>query len=97
MRPCRGRQRSPVGVRARRGTPKRTVAALFGAGIELGGAISGEHGVGTEKKQYFFEFEDPVKISLMRRIKHAFDPNGILGPGVIFDEIDDLRPKQVTG
>ena len=71
--------------------------ALFGAGIELGGAISGEHGVGTEKKQYFFEFEDPVKISLMRRIKHAFDPNGILGPGVIFDEIDDLRPKQVTG
>ena len=70
--------------------------ALFAAGIELGGAISGEHGIGTEKKQYFFEFEDPVKISLMRRIKHAFDPNGILGPGVIFDEIDDRPPGRVT-
>ena len=60
--------------------------ALFSAGIELGGAISAEHGIGTEKKQYFSELEDPVKLSLMRRIKQAFDPNGILGPGVIFDE-----------
>ncbi|MGA2036967.1 MAG: FAD-linked oxidase C-terminal domain-containing protein, partial [Acidimicrobiales bacterium] len=59
---------------------------LLRAGVELGGAISAEHGIGTEKKEYFCEFEDPVKVSLMRRIKHAFDPNGILGPGVIFDE-----------
>jgi glycolate oxidase len=60
--------------------------ALFSAGIELGGAISAEHGIGTEKKRYFSELEDPVKLSLMRRIKQAFDPNGILGPGVIFDK-----------
>ncbi|WP_334144498.1 FAD-binding oxidoreductase [Rhabdothermincola sp.] len=59
--------------------------ALFAVGIELGGTISGEHGIGTEKKRYFLELEDPVKIDLMRRIKTAFDPNGILNPGKLFD------------
>jgi glycolate oxidase len=59
--------------------------ALFEAGIALGGAISGEHGVGREKKHHFLELEDPVKVALMSRIKQAFDPNGILNPGVLFD------------
>jgi glycolate oxidase len=59
--------------------------ALIQAGVELGGAISGEHGIGLAKKKYFMEFEDPVKLELQRRIKAAFDPNGILNPGTIFD------------
>ena len=58
---------------------------LLCAGMDLGGVISGEHGIGTEKKRYFIELEDPVKLALMRRIKAAFDPNSILGPGTIFD------------
>jgi len=59
--------------------------AVFRAGIDLGGAISGEHGIGKEKKQYFQEFEDPVKLELMRGIKRVFDPHGILGPGNLLD------------
>jgi glycolate oxidase len=59
--------------------------AIFRAGMDLGGAISGEHGIGTAKKRYFLELEDPTKVALMRRIKEAFDPHGILGPDVLFD------------
>lgn len=57
--------------------------SLFRAAMDLGGAISGEHGLGTEKRKYFLELEDPVKIDLMRRIKHAFDPNDTLNPGTV--------------
>jgi glycolate oxidase len=65
----------------------RIMHALFAAGMDLGGAISGEHGLGTEKSGYFLELEDPAKIALMRRVKSAFDPHGILNPGTILDPI----------
>jgi len=58
--------------------------AIVAAGVSLGGAVSGEHGIGTEKRAYLTELEDPGKLALMSRIKAAFDPNGILNPGTIF-------------
>src|SRR5260370_979142 len=55
---------------------------IFAAAVSRGGAVSGEHGIGSAKKSYFLEFADPVPVDLMRRVKQAFDPRGILGPGV---------------
>lgn len=60
--------------------------AVFQAAVDLGGAISGEHGIGAEKRAYFLELEDPTKLALMRRIKAAFDPDGILNPGTVLGE-----------
>jgi glycolate oxidase len=58
---------------------------LFEASMKLGGLISGEHGVGRSKKRYFLELTDPATVALLRRIKSAFDPAGILNPGVLLE------------
>ncbi len=63
---------------------KRLMTDIFALAMELGGAISGEHGLGRAKTPYFLKLEDPVKVDLMRRIKESFDPAGILNPDVLF-------------
>lgn len=63
---------------------KKLMTDILALAMELGGAISGEHGLGRAKTPYFVELEDPVKVDLMRRIKASFDPAGILNPDVVF-------------
>lgn len=51
---------------------------------ELGGALSGEHGIGLKRCSFFERICDPAELALMRRIKRVFDPAGIMNPGKIF-------------
>jgi glycolate oxidase len=58
---------------------------LFELVKELGGTISGEHGIGLIQKSYMPVLFDEVSLELMRGIKNTFDPNHILNSGKIFD------------
>ncbi|MFH1089952.1 MAG: FAD-linked oxidase C-terminal domain-containing protein [Pseudomonadota bacterium] len=63
---------------------KEALRDVFAAALELGGTLSGEHGVGVTKKDYIGMELSPPVLDLMRRIKTAFDPDGIMNPGKIF-------------
>lgn len=58
---------------------------IFDKTIELGGTITGEHGVGLAKKPYLPRQFDEASYRLMRQVKRALDPQGLLNPGKIFD------------
>jgi FAD/FMN-containing dehydrogenase len=60
------------------------IAALVTADLgNLGGSFSAEHGIGLEKKATLNRLAGPVKLDLMRRIKRALDPRGIMNPGKV--------------
>lgn len=59
---------------------------IFDAAIRLGGTITGEHGVGHVKAPYLEWKVGASGISLMKRLKYAFDPDGLLNPGKLFAE-----------
>ncbi|MGI6148193.1 MAG: FAD-binding oxidoreductase [Limnochordia bacterium] len=57
---------------------------LYAKSKELGGQVSGEHGIGISKKEYLREDLGDLLISLQQQIKQIFDPKGILNPGKLF-------------
>ncbi|WNM35410.1 FAD-linked oxidase C-terminal domain-containing protein [Streptomyces sp. Li-HN-5-11] len=57
---------------------------IMALGLQLGGTITGEHGVGVLKKEWLAREIGPVGIEMQRAVKQVFDPLGILNPGKLF-------------
>ncbi len=57
---------------------------IYALALSLGGMISGEHGIGATRKEHLAAALDPPQVDVMRRVRAAFDPEGILNPGKIF-------------
>ena len=57
----------------------------------IGGSVSAEHGVGLDKKAWLSISRTPDEVALMRTLKQALDPRGILNPGKIFDGAERAR------
>ena len=67
-------------------------AEAFGADIlklcvEVGGVLSGEHGIGVEKRDLMGEMFDEIDLNQQQRLKCAFDPDGLLNPGKMFPQL----------
>jgi glycolate oxidase len=58
---------------------------IFDEAIRLGGTITGEHGIGMAKKSFLPKFAGDAQMRVMRELRRALDPNGILNPGKMFD------------
>lgn len=71
------------------GRAEKTVFEVEEAAIELGGSITGEHGVGLYKKRLLEKMVGSPSMMMMRTLKQMMDPNNILNPGKIFD----MKPK----
>ena len=62
------------------------VSQIFNTALELGGTLSGEHGVGMLKRPYITRALEPVSIEIQKHIKQVLDPFNILNPGKIFPD-----------
>ncbi len=58
---------------------------IFTEAIRLGGTITGEHGIGVSKKSFLPRFAGDAQMRVMRELRRALDPRGILNPGKMFD------------
>jgi glycolate oxidase len=72
----------------------KAVKDIFQAALDLGGTMSGEHGVGLSKAPYIELELTPVQIAVMKAIKHALDPNNILNPGKMFPWVDNTHAER---
>ncbi len=71
---------------AQRAKVEQMAAEEFALARELGGTLSGEHGVGALKRPYMEQALGPVSIEIQKRIKAALDPLNILNPGKVFPD-----------
>jgi glycolate oxidase len=71
---------------------EEAVAEVFRKTVGLGGTISGEHGIGIAKAPFLEMEVGPLGVSVMKRLKACFDPNGILNPGKLFPDEAEVHP-----
>ena len=72
--------------------------AVFRAALDLGGTLSGEHGVGSLKREFLRDALGDAPVDVMAGIKHLFDPQGLLNPGKVFPTRDGAdRTGFLTG
>jgi len=82
-----------VNIMYHRDNPAETRAAeaavqtLMETVVALGGAISGEHGIGLAKTPFLRLQHNPAQVRAMQAVKRALDPRGILNPGKMFQEV----------
>lgn len=67
------------------GRAERAVSEIFAFALEAGGALSGEHGIGLEKKRFLKQALSSDEIELLKALKRTFDPTNILNPGKIWE------------
>ncbi|MDO8674041.1 MAG: FAD-linked oxidase C-terminal domain-containing protein [Dehalococcoidia bacterium] len=72
---------------------KGAAEEIFAAAVELGGTLSGEHGIGLLKRDFLALDLSPAAIAVMKRIKSALDPHGILNPGKVFPPASLTEPR----
>jgi glycolate oxidase len=63
----------------------KAMEGIIEGAVEMGGVLSGEHGIGLEKQRFFNKVTDPVVVSMMKGIKSLLDPNDIMNPGKIWE------------
>ncbi len=75
---------------------EKAAEEMLHACIELGGTLSGEHGIGLEKNAFMPWVFSPDDLAAMRRVKTAFDPQGLLNPGKVFPDETGAKPRVVA-
>ena len=75
---------------------EETVALLMKTVVELGGAISGEHGIGLAKTPFLRIQYSAAEIKAMQAVKNALDPKGILNPGKMFEVFEMWKHRKMT-
>ncbi len=73
--------------RTRSSAPRTFGADILRLCVEVGGVLTGEHGVGVEKRDLMGTMFDDSDLAHQQRLKCAFDPRGLLNPGKVFPQL----------
>jgi FAD/FMN-containing dehydrogenase len=69
---------------------------IMGACVAVGGTITGEHGVGSDKRKYMPLVFSPVELAVLEAVRSVFDPEGTCNPGKVLPDVDPAAPLLQT-